>query len=88
MPLVVVELSFVSNSRVLVAMPNGFSLTPVQGAFTYAIGPNPGPAPRFQVPSIDAGATSPQLLAARWIMFLSVMIAIGCSSCASRLRDR
>ena len=25
---------------------------PVQGAFTYAVGPNPGPAPQFQVPNI------------------------------------
>ena len=25
---------------------------PVQGAFTYAVGPNPGPAPQFSVPSI------------------------------------
>jgi copper transport protein len=50
---------------------------PVQGAFTYAIGPNPGPAPQFRVPSIAATATAPQLLIARWVMFLSVMIAIG-----------
>ncbi len=50
---------------------------PVQGAFTYAVGPNPGPAPQFRVPSISATATSPQLLIARWAMFLSVMIAIG-----------
>jgi copper transport protein len=50
---------------------------PVQGAFTYAIGPNPGPAPRFRIPSIAGTATSPDLLITRWIMFLSVMIAIG-----------
>ncbi len=50
---------------------------PVQGAFTYAVGPNPGPAPKFAVPSIDRSATSPNLLVARWVMFLSVMIAIG-----------
>ena len=25
---------------------------PVQGAFTYAVGPNPGPAPQFPVPKI------------------------------------
>ncbi|PZS11102.1 MAG: hypothetical protein DLM64_07335 [Solirubrobacterales bacterium] len=50
---------------------------PVQGAFTYAVGPNPGPAPQFPVPSIGATATSPQLLIARWVMFLSVMSAIG-----------
>jgi copper transport protein len=50
---------------------------PVQGAFTFAIGPNPGPAPQFPVPHISQTATTPNLLVARWVMFLSVMIAIG-----------
>jgi copper transport protein len=50
---------------------------PVQGAFTYAVGPNPGPAPRFVVPSISATAISTNLLIARWFMFLTVMAAIG-----------
>jgi copper transport protein len=50
---------------------------PVDGAFTYAIGPNPGPAPQFQVPSISATAVTPQLLIARWVMFVAVMAAIG-----------
>jgi copper transport protein len=50
---------------------------PVQGAFTYAVGPDPGPAPRFAVPSIAGSATSPQPLVARTVMFLAVMIAIG-----------
>ena len=50
---------------------------PVQGAFTYAVGPNPGPAPQFPVPSISATATSPQVLIPRWVMFFSVMAAIG-----------
>ena len=50
---------------------------PVQGAFTYAIGPNPGPAPQFQVPSVAATATAPQLLITRWLMFLAVMSAVG-----------
>jgi copper transport protein len=50
---------------------------PVQGAFTFAVGPNPGPAPQFPVPHISATATTPQLLIARWAMFLSVMSAIG-----------
>ena len=59
---------------------------PVQGAFTYAVGPNPGPAPQFQVPNISATATTPQLLIARWVMFLSVMSAIGLF--ALRLADR
>ena len=50
---------------------------PVQGAFTYAIGPNPGPAPQFPVPRVSATATTPKLLIARWVMFVSVMTAIG-----------
>jgi copper transport protein len=68
-------------------LPEGWYLTywraisvdghPVQGAFTYAVGPNPGPAPQFTVPSVSATSKTPQLLIARWVMFLSVMIAIG-----------
>jgi copper transport protein len=50
---------------------------PVQGAFTYAVGPNPGPAPQFRVPNTSATATTPQLLIARWVMFMTVMVAIG-----------
>ena len=50
---------------------------PVQGAFTYAVGPNPGPAPQFKVPDVSATATTPQLLITRWLMFLSVMASIG-----------
>ena len=34
---------------------------PVNGAFTYADGPNPGPAPQFKVPSISATAVTPQV---------------------------
>jgi copper transport protein len=50
---------------------------PVQGAFTYAVGPSPGPAPQFRVPNISAIATTPQLLIARWTVFVTVMVAIG-----------
>jgi len=50
---------------------------PVNGAFTYAVGPNPGPAPQFRVPSISATATTPGLLITRWLMFVTVMVAIG-----------
>jgi copper transport protein len=50
---------------------------PVQGAFTFAVGPNPGPAPQFVIPKISATATAPRLLIARWVMFLAVMSAIG-----------
>ena len=50
---------------------------PVQGAFTYAVGPSPGPPPKFPVPKVSATAATPQLLIARWVMFVSVMGAIG-----------
>jgi copper transport protein len=50
---------------------------PVQSAFTFAIGPNPGPAPQFVVPNINQTATTPRLLIARWAVFLTVMAAIG-----------
>jgi copper transport protein len=50
---------------------------PVDGAFTYAVGPSPGPAPQFRVPNISATATTPQLLITRWLMFLTVMSSIG-----------
>jgi len=50
---------------------------PVRGAFTFAVGPNPGPAPQFVIPSISETAATPRLLTARWVVFLSVMAAIG-----------
>jgi len=50
---------------------------PVQGAYTFAIGPNEGPQPQFRVPSVAGTATTHRLLVARWAMFLTVMIAIG-----------
>jgi copper transport protein len=50
---------------------------PVQGAFTYAVGPNPGPAPQFGVPHLSATAITAQLLITRWLMFGLVMSAIG-----------
>jgi copper transport protein len=50
---------------------------PVRGAFTFAVGPNPGPAPVFPIPSLDEQAATPPLLIARWITFLTMMSAIG-----------
>jgi copper transport protein len=50
---------------------------PVQGAFTFAVGPNPGPAPQFAIPHISQTATTPQLVAARWAVFITTMTAIG-----------
>jgi len=50
---------------------------PVRGAFTFAVGANPGPAPQFVVPSTSETAATPKLIIARWIVFLSVLGAIG-----------
>ena len=50
---------------------------PVKGAFTFAIGPNPGPIPQFVIPSLTESAATPGLLVARWVMFLSAMCAVG-----------
>jgi copper transport protein len=50
---------------------------PVQGAFTFAVGPNAGPAPQFVIPHIAETATSTPLLIARWAMFLTVMSSVG-----------
>jgi copper transport protein len=50
---------------------------PVRGAFTFAIGPNAGPAPQFPVPSTSETAATPRLVIARWVAFISVMGAIG-----------
>jgi copper transport protein len=50
---------------------------PVQGAFTFAVGPNPGPAPQFVVPHIAQTATTPPFVVARWAVFLTVLVAIG-----------
>ncbi|MDA0161575.1 copper resistance protein CopC [Solirubrobacter ginsenosidimutans] len=50
---------------------------PVRGAFTFAVGPNAGPAPQFVVPSISETAATPRLVAARWITILAAMAAIG-----------
>jgi len=50
---------------------------PVRGAFTFAVGPNPGPAPQFAIPSLSETAATPRLVAARWLSFISFMTAIG-----------
>ncbi len=50
---------------------------PVQGAFTFAVGPNAGPAPQFVIPHIAGTATSTPLVIAKWLAFLTVMAAIG-----------
>jgi copper transport protein len=50
---------------------------PVRGAFTFAVGPNPGPQPQFAVPSISETAATPRLVTARFVAFIAVMAAIG-----------
>jgi copper transport protein len=50
---------------------------PVRGAFTFAVGPNPGPAPQFVIPNLSETAATPALVASRWIALLSFMAAIG-----------
>jgi copper transport protein len=50
---------------------------PVQGAFTFAVGPNAGPPPQFTIPNIAATATSPPLVITKWLAFLTMMTAIG-----------
>jgi len=50
---------------------------PVRGAFTFAVGPSPGPPPQFQVPSLSETAHTPQLLIGRWVVFLSLLSALG-----------
>jgi copper transport protein len=50
---------------------------PVSGAFTFAVGPGQGVEPEFTIPKISATATTTPLLVMRWLVFLSVMSAIG-----------
>ena len=50
---------------------------PVRGAFTFAVGPNPGPAPQFVIPSTSESAATPGLVTARWLVFLLSMVAVG-----------
>jgi copper transport protein len=50
---------------------------PVRNAFTFAVGPNAGPAPQFVIPSISETAATPKLVTARWLTFFAVMVAIG-----------
>jgi copper transport protein len=50
---------------------------PVRGAFTFQIGPNPGPAPQFAIPPLTETAATPSLLVVRWIAFLTTMVALG-----------
>ena len=44
---------------------------PVRGAYTFAVGPNAGPAPEFVIPSVSETAATPKLIVFRWLTFLS-----------------
>ncbi len=50
---------------------------PVRGAFTFAVGPIPGAAPQFVIPSLSESAATPELVFVRWLVFLTIMIAVG-----------
>jgi copper transport protein len=50
---------------------------PVRGAFEFAVGPNPGPQPQFVIPSISETAATPRLIAARSVVFVAIMAAVG-----------
>lgn len=50
---------------------------PIRGAFTFAVGPNAGPAPQFVIPSISETAAAPRLIVARSVAFVALMAAIG-----------
>lgn len=50
---------------------------PVRGAFTFAVGPNPGPSPEFVIPKLSETATTARLLIARWIVYIALLAAVG-----------
>jgi copper transport protein len=50
---------------------------PVRGAYTFAVGPNQGPAPQFTIPTLSETAATPSLVTARWVVFLSLLAALG-----------
>jgi copper transport protein len=50
---------------------------PVRGAFTFAVGPSPGPAPQFVIPSLSETAATTGLVGLRFLAFLAAMLAVG-----------
>jgi copper transport protein len=50
---------------------------PVRGAFTFAVGPSPGPPPQFVIPSLGESAATPDLISSRWAVLLAVLAAVG-----------
>ena len=61
---------------------------PGRGAFTFAVGPNPGPAPAFVVPSTEESSATVKLVAARWIALLAALAALGLFCFALLVRER
>jgi copper transport protein len=50
---------------------------PVRGAFTFAVGPSPGPPPQFVIPSLGESAATANLIGSRWVLLLAMLAAIG-----------
>jgi copper transport protein len=50
---------------------------PVRGAFTFAVGPSPGPPPQFVIPSLGESAATTKLVASRWVLLLGMLAALG-----------
>jgi copper transport protein len=50
---------------------------PVRGAFTFAVGPSPGPPPQFVIPSLGESAATPSLVGSRWALLLAVLASVG-----------
>jgi copper transport protein len=50
---------------------------PVRGAYTFAVGPNAGPAPQFTIPPLSETAATTSLVTARWVMFIALLAALG-----------
>ena len=53
---------------------------PSRGAYVFAVGPNPGPAPAFTIPSVEEPA-SPRLVVTSWLALLAALAAIGLVVC-------
>jgi copper transport protein len=50
---------------------------PVRGAFTFAVGPSPGPPPQFVIPSLGESAATPSLIGSRWALLVALLASVG-----------
>ena len=50
---------------------------PVRGAFTFAVGPSPGPPPQFVIPSLGESAATTSLVTSRWALLLALLASVG-----------